>query len=165
MNLIRGRDVNARAGDPAIRAEERGPRHREGAALGDCQRVAEGWLRRRRRAAVRQRVLRESGPLAEADPSGADGPRVPRPQANRAFDGAGRRTVAHIEPAATPEQPGTSEPAQSTRADAPEASARREAEAEGGGEGTKENRAEEKRRSEEEGGREERPRKKKAAKA
>ena len=151
LNLIRGRDVNAGAGDAAVRAQERRARHREGAAVGDCERVAEGRVRRRRRAAVRQRVLRQPGTVAEADPSGPDGPRVPRRETDRASDRAGRRAAAA--------HGGRSRRRHASgRRRRAEAAARREAEAEGGGEGPRESGVEEGRRSEEEGGGQGRPR-------
>ena len=52
------------ARDAAVHAQERRARHREGAAVGDRQRAAEGRLRRRRRAALRVGVLRQPGPVA-----------------------------------------------------------------------------------------------------
>ncbi len=79
--------------DAALRAQGRRARHREGVALGDRERAAEGRFRRRRRAAVRERLLRQPGPVAEADPSRPDGPGVPRRQAHRAPDGAGCRAA------------------------------------------------------------------------
>ena len=69
LDQIRGRDVGARAGDAAVLAQADRARHREGAAVGDCQRAAEGRLRRRRRPAVRREVLRQSGAEHEADSS------------------------------------------------------------------------------------------------
>ena len=62
MDLIRGRDVNAALATLRFARKSVAQRHREGAALGDRQRAAEGRLRRRRRAAVRRRVLRNQGP-------------------------------------------------------------------------------------------------------
>ena len=77
-----------RAGDAQVHAQVGGRGHREGAAVGDCQRAAEGRLQRRRRPAVRVGVLREPGAVAEARAAGADGPRVPRAEADGASDGA-----------------------------------------------------------------------------
>src|SRR5262249_3321798 len=62
--------------------------HREGAALRDCQRAEQGRLQRRRRSAVRVGVLCEPGSFGQARPAGADGPRLPRPEADHAPDGA-----------------------------------------------------------------------------
>ena len=76
------------AGDAAVRPQGRRARHRQGAALGRRERPAEGRLRRRRRAAVRDGVLRQPGAVAEAGAPRPDGPRVPRRQAHRAPDGA-----------------------------------------------------------------------------
>ena len=90
LDLIRGRDVNTALATLKFARKGGGARHREGAALGDRQRAAEGRLRRRRRAAVRQGVLRQPGPVAEADPPCPDGPRVPRREADGAPDGRGR---------------------------------------------------------------------------
>ena len=39
---IRGDERGARAGDAAVLAQDHRARHREGAAVGDCQRAAEG---------------------------------------------------------------------------------------------------------------------------
>ena len=85
IDLIRGRDVNAALATLRFARKSVAQRHREGAAVGDCQRAAERRVRRRRRAAVRERVLREPGAVAEADSPCADGPRVPRGQAHRAL--------------------------------------------------------------------------------
>ena len=80
----------SRARDPALRPQGRRARHREGAAVGDRQRADQGRVRRRRRPPLRGGVLRQSGAVAEADPSGPDGPCVPRRQADGAPDRAGR---------------------------------------------------------------------------
>ena len=88
LDLIRGRDVNTALATLQFA--------RKGVAR-DIEKVlrsaianatAEGRLRRRRRAALRRRVLRQPGAVAEADPPGPDGPRLPRRQAHGAPDGA-----------------------------------------------------------------------------
>ena len=93
LDLIRGRDVNAALA--TLRFARKG-------VARDIEKVlrsaianasAEGRLRRRRRATVHHRVLREPGPVAEADPPGPDGPGVPGGEAHRAPDGAGRRAA------------------------------------------------------------------------
>ena len=94
LDLIRGKRRQPGARDAAVHAQERRARHREGAAVGHCQRAAEGRLRRRRRAALRVGVLREPGTVDEARASRADGPRVPRREAHRAPDRAGGRAAA-----------------------------------------------------------------------
>ena len=94
LDQIRGRDVGARAGDAAVLAQAHRARHREGAAVGDRERAAEGRLRRRRRSAVSSSACwAESGPEHEAHSSGADGPRVSRREAHGASDGRGGRAA------------------------------------------------------------------------
>ena len=88
LDLIRGKDVNRALATLKFTRKAIAERHREGAAVGDRQRAAEGRLRRRRRPAVRVGVLRQPGAVAEARASGADGPRVPRAEADGAPDGA-----------------------------------------------------------------------------
>ena len=88
LELIRGKDVNRALATLKFTRKAVADGHREGAAVGDRQRAAEGRLQRRRRPAVRVGVLREPGAVAEARASGADGPRVPRAEADRASDGA-----------------------------------------------------------------------------
>ena len=78
LELIRGKDVNRALATLQFTRKSIAARHREGAAVGDCQRAAEGRVQRRRRSAVRVGVLRQPGAVAEAGASGADGPRVPR---------------------------------------------------------------------------------------
>ena len=73
-----------RARDAQVHAQGDRRRHRQGAALGDRERAEQGRLQRRRRPAVRVGVLRESGAVAETRASGADGPRVPRAEADGA---------------------------------------------------------------------------------
>ena len=82
-DLIRGKDVNralsvlqfakktvARDVAKVLRSAVANARHARG-------------LRRRRRAALRLGGVRQPGPVAEAGPSGADGPGVPRREAHR----------------------------------------------------------------------------------
>ena len=90
LDLIRGKDVNRALATLRVHAQVGGRGHREGAAVGDRQRAAEGRVQRRRRPAVRVGVLRQPGAVAEARAAGADGPRVPRAEAHRAPHGAGR---------------------------------------------------------------------------
>ena len=89
LALIRGKDVNRALATLQFTKKSVAERHREGAAVGDCQRAAEGRVQRRRRPAVRVGVLREPGAVAEAGAAGADGPGVPRAEADGAPDGAG----------------------------------------------------------------------------
>ena len=93
LDLIRGRDVNhalatlqfARKGvardiEKVLRSAIANAQQKDGFG-GDVDRLfVDG-------------VLRQPGPVAEADPPGPDGPRVPRRQAHRAPDGAGRRAA------------------------------------------------------------------------
>ena len=88
LALIRGKDVNQRARDPAVHAQVDCRRHRQGAALGDRERAEQGRLQRRRGPAVRVGVLRQSGTGAEARTAGADGACVPCPEAHGAPHGA-----------------------------------------------------------------------------
>ncbi len=78
LDLIRGKNVGHALADAEVHAQVRGARHREGAAVGDCERAAEGRLRRRRRPAVRGGVLRRAGAVVQAGAAGADGAGVPR---------------------------------------------------------------------------------------
>src|SRR4029079_3515621 len=116
------------------------PRYREGAAIGDRERLAEGRLRRRCRSAVRQRVLRESGAVTKTDSSGPDGPRVPDHQTHGASDRSrdrapdGRRAAGGA---------GVRDAADSGRGHA-QAAARRQAEGQARGEACEGRRGEEK---------------------
>ena len=85
LDLIRGRDVNHALATLQFARKARGARHREGAALGDRQRAAEGRLRRRRRAAVRDGVLRRTRGRRRS------GSALPR-WAARSASSSGRRT-------------------------------------------------------------------------
>ena len=100
LDLIRGKDVNRALATLKFTPRAIAARHREGAALGDRQRPAEGRVQRRRRSAVRVGVLRQPGAVAEARAAGADGPRVPRAEAHRAPDRArvasGREKVVAV---------------------------------------------------------------------
>ena len=93
MDLIRGRDVNRALATLQYTRKGIGARHRETAALGDCQRAAEGRVRRRRRSSVRVGVLREPGAVDEAHPPCPDGARVPRREAHCAPHCARRRAA------------------------------------------------------------------------
>ena len=84
LDLIRGKDVNRALATLKFTRKSVAERHRQGAAVGDRQRAAEGRVQRRRRPAVRVGVLREPGAVAEARAAGADGPRVPRAEADGA---------------------------------------------------------------------------------
>ena len=83
-----------RAGGAAVQQQVGGARRRQGAAVGGGQRAAAGRLRRRRRAAVRVEVPRRQRPVDEARAAGADGPGVPRRQADDAPDGGSDREAA-----------------------------------------------------------------------
>ena len=89
LALIRGKDVNRALATLKFTRKSIADGHRQGAAVGDRQRAAEGRVQRRRRPAVRVGVLREPGAVAEARAAGADGPRVPRAEADGASHGAG----------------------------------------------------------------------------
>ena len=91
--LIRGKDVNRALATLKFTRKGVARRHREGAAVGDRQRAAEGRVQRRRRSAVRVGVLRQPGAVAEAGAPGADGPRVPRAEAHGAPHRAGVRAA------------------------------------------------------------------------
>ena len=56
-----GQERQPGARDAAVHAEDDCAGDREGAAVGGGQRAAEGWVRRRRRAALRVGVLRQPG--------------------------------------------------------------------------------------------------------
>ena len=73
-----------RARDAQVHAQVGGRGRRQAAAVGDCERAAEGRLQRRRRPSVRVGVLRQPGTVAEARAAGADGARVPRAEADGA---------------------------------------------------------------------------------
>ena len=92
LDQIRGRDVNHALATLQVHAEVGGARHRKGAAVGHRQRAAERRLWRRRRPAVRERLLRQPGPVGQACASCADGAGVSSRQAlgalDRARDGA-----------------------------------------------------------------------------
>jgi hypothetical protein len=90
LDLIRGKDVIERAGNVAVHAQDDREGHRKSAALGDRQRAGQ---ERRRRSALRERVLRGPGPEHEAHPPCPDGPGVPRREAYRASHGRGRRAA------------------------------------------------------------------------
>ena len=66
LELIRGKDVNRALATLQVHAQVDRRGHREGAAVGDCQRAAEGRLQRRRRPAVRVGVLREPGAVGRS---------------------------------------------------------------------------------------------------
>src|SRR5262249_17524606 len=68
-------------------------RCRKAAAVGHCQRAAEGRVQRRRRSVVCVGVLREPGSVAETCAAGADGTRISCAQAHGAPDGAGGRAA------------------------------------------------------------------------
>ncbi len=84
LELIRGKDVDRALATLRFTKKSVASRRRQGAAVGDCQRAAEGGVQRRCRSAVRLRVFRKPGTLAETRAAGADGAGVPRPEANRA---------------------------------------------------------------------------------
>ena len=81
-----GRQPGAR--DAPVHAQGDCGGHLEGAPLGDRERDEQGRIQRRRRSAVRLRVLREPGAVGQAGASRADGPGVSRAEADRAPHGA-----------------------------------------------------------------------------
>ena len=97
-----GRQPGARDAPVHAQGDCRG--HRQGAALGDRERAEQGRVQRRRRSAVRLGVLREPGAVAEAGAARADGPRVPRAEADGAPHGArlGAAGKGQVAVAATP---------------------------------------------------------------